>query len=169
MYDKTITLRNFSNNDQERILDILTSEKVNKTYMLPDYETRADAIPLFQRLMDLSHRADRYVRCIALNDEAIGYINDVETKDSSMELGYVIHPEYHNCGYMTQALSLAIKELFEKEYRCIICGAFEENKASQRVMEKCGLVRIAHTDAIEYRGTIHNCVYYVTRNEASSC
>ena len=169
MEQKLLKLRPFLPADQTRILEAVTSTKVNQTYMLPDYEKMEDAIPLFERLSKLSQDSSRFVRCIDVDGQAVGFLNDVEIKDGAIELGYVIHPEYHNCGYMTQALSLAIKELFEKEYRCIICGAFEENKASQRVMEKCGLVRVAHTDAIEYRGTIHNCVYYVTRNEASSC
>ena len=127
--------------------------------MLPDYENRSDAIPLFLRLKDLSNDPNRYVRCISLDDTAIGYLNDVETHDGEIELGYVIHPDYHNRGFMTAALKLAIAELFELGYRTVICGAFEENKASQRVMEKAGMERIEKIDEIDYRGKIHRCVY----------
>ena len=154
-----ITLRSFLEADQEQILDTVTSNIVNKTYMLPDYENRSDAIPLFLRLKDLSNDPNRYVRCISLNDTAIGYLNDVETHDGEIELGYVIHPDYHNRGFMTAALKLAIAELFELGYRTVVCGAFEENKASQRVMEKAGMKRIEKVDEIDYRGKIHRCVY----------
>ena len=160
MEEKNLILRSIKSSDQEQIFDIVTSEKVNKTYMLPDYEARTDAIPLFQRLMALSEDNNRFVRCIALEDKAIGYINDVEIKDGAIELGYVINPEYHNKGYMTAALSLAIEELFRIGYRRVICGAFSGNKASMRVMEKCGMKRIQYTDIIEYRGVSHQCIYY---------
>ncbi len=39
-------------------------------------------------------------------------------------------------------------------------GAFTENIASIRVMEKCGMRRFDETEEIEYRGKNHTCVYY---------
>jgi RimJ/RimL family protein N-acetyltransferase len=144
------------------LLEILTSSKVNQTYMLPDFEQKEDAIPLFRRLAELSEKDARFVRCIDLDGTAIGFINDVEIKNDTIELGYVVHPDYHNRGFMTAALRLAIAELFRIGYREIICGAFEGNAASMRVMEKCGMIRVAHTDIIEYRGQSHRCIYYRT-------
>ena len=164
MEAKKLTLRPMCPSDQGQILEILTSPIVNKTYMLPDYERSEDAIPLFNRLMELSQKQNRFVRCIALGETAIGFLNDVEIHDGTIELGYVIHPKFHNKGYMTQALKLAIRQLFELGYAKVECGAFEENKASQRVMEKAGMVKIEKTEQIEYRGKIHNCVYYEIRN-----
>lgn len=154
-----ITLRTFTTADQEQLLDMLTSSIVNRTYMLPDYEKREDAIPQFRRLMELSGNSERFVRCIDLGGTAIGFLNDVEVKDGAIELGYVIHPDYHNRGYMTAALKLAISALFDLGYECVVCGAFAENKASQRVMEKAGMTRIEQVDEIDYRGKIHRCVY----------
>ena len=155
-----ITLRTFVAADQEQILDILTSNNVNKTYMLPDFERRSDAIPLFRQLMELSKNSERFVRCIDLDGTALGFLNDVEIKDGEIELGYAIHPDHHKRGYMTAALKLAISELFDLGYEHVICGAFEENKASQHVMEKCGMTKMEMTDTIEYRGTAHRCVYF---------
>ena len=169
MEPKQITLRPILPEDQAGILEILTSGKVNQTYILPDFESKDAAIPLFNRLMSLSKDPDRFVRCIALEDTAVGFLNDVEIKNGCIELGYVIHPDFHNRGYMTQALKLAISQLFGKEFTTVICGAFAENIASQRVMEKAGMVRISKTDEIDYRGKIHQCVYYEKRNEETSC
>ena len=164
-----ITLRPFRPEDQAQILEIVTSSKVNQTYMLPDFETKEDAIPLFNRLMNLSSDSSRFVRCIDLDGTAIGFLNDVEVKDGAMELGYVIHPGYHNRGYMTRALKLAISSLFDLGYKRVVCGAFEQNKASQRVMEKAGMLRIPFTEEIEYRDKNHLCVYYEKRNEEIPC
>jgi RimJ/RimL family protein N-acetyltransferase len=63
-------------------------------------------------------------------------------------------------GYMTEALKLAINELFDLGYQEVIAGAFSENAASIRVMEKSGMSKITKSDEIEYRGMIHTCVYY---------
>ena len=164
-----ITLRPFRPEDQAQILEIVTSSKINQTYMLPDFETKEDAIPLFNRLMNLSNDSSRFVRCIDLDGAAIGFLNDVEIKDGAMELGYVIHPDYHNRGYMTQALKLAISNLFDLGYKRVVCGAFEQNKASQRVMEKAGMLQIPFTEEIEYRGKTHLCVYFEKRNEEIPC
>ena len=164
-----ITLRTFYPEDQMQILETVTSSKVNQTYMLPDFEKKEDAIPLFNKLMTRSNDSSRFVRCIDLDGTAIGFLNDVEIKDGSIELGYVIHPEFHNKGYMTRALKAAIEELFTLNYQRVVCGAFEQNKASQRVMEKAGMTRISFTEEIEYRGKKHLCVYYEKRKEEISC
>ena len=66
---------------------------------------------------------------------------------------------------MTRALKSAIAELFALNYQKVVCGAFEGNKASQRVMEKAGMEKIEFTEIIEYRGVTHNCVYYEIRKE----
>ena len=164
-----ITLRVFQPEDQKRILQTVTAKTVSKTYMLPDFAQEEDAIPLFNRLMTLSKDTARYVRCISKGQEAIGFLNDVEIKDGKIELGYVIHPAFHGQGYMTEALKMAIQELFTLGYAEIVCGAFEENAASIRVMEKAGMQRIEFTENIDYRGQTHLCVYYSTEKEDASC
>lgn len=165
MNTENIRLRPFQPEDQNMILEILTSTKVNQTYMLPDYECKEDAIPLFRRLAELSHDCSRFVRCIDLDGEAIGFLNDMEIKGGRIELGYVIHPEFHNRGCMTKALKLAIFRLFELGYTEVKCGAFEENKASLRVMEKAGMIQTEKTEQIEYRGKIHRCIYCKIQNQ----
>jgi len=160
MEKRKISLNTISAADETIMLDILTNNIVKQTYMLPDYECREDAIPLFHRLITLSMDQTRYVRGIYLGDILIGFVNDVEIKNRTIELGYVIHPRYHGNGYMTQVLKTAIKNLFTAGFDEIITGAFEENLASIRVMEKAGMTRLEKTEEIEYRGRIHNCIYY---------
>lgn len=45
-------------------------------------------------------------------------------------------------------------------FRKVKAGYFEENEASRRVMEKCGMKQLSYTDEIEYRGITHKCLYY---------
>ena len=156
----SIILQQITEYDKAQILDILTSDTVKKTYMIPDFACRNDAIPLFNRLSDLSKDPSHYVRGIFLGNKLIGFLNDVNIEHHSIELGYVIHPDYHNQGHMTTALETAIGELFKIGYHCVVCGAFSENKASIRVMEKCGMKKMQQTETILYRGNNHHCVYY---------
>ena len=164
-----VFLRQLQPEDQERMLDILTSDRVNKTYMLPDFAHREDALPLFQRLMNMSQGSETFVRAIALEDGLIGFMNQVEAENGSIELGYVIHPDFHGRGYMTQALKLGFEMLFNLGYQEVITGAFSTNAASIRVMEKCGMTKLTKTDQIDFRGKTHTCVYYSKTQEKEPC
>ena len=57
-------------------------------------------------------------------------------------------------------LTEVIKELFAMGFTVVKAGAFEENPASMRVMEKSGMHRIQQEDTIEYRGKVHRCINY---------
>lgn len=160
-----LVLNVLTEKDTDAALDLITNAAVKKTYMLPDFEKREDAIPLFQRIMALSKDPSRFLCGVYLNDHLIGYINEVEKDDRFIELGYLLHPDYHNKGYMTEALAATFQPLFKMGFKEVVCGAFEENKASLRVMQKAGMMLLERTDDIEYRGKVHRCIYYGIRSE----
>ena len=58
-----------------------------------------------------------------------------------------------------------ITYLFEKNFSVVWAGAFEENLASLRVMEKAGMKKTNSKASIEYRGKTHRCVYYCIKKE----
>ena len=155
-----LEIKAISLDDREAVLDLLTNETVAKTYMLPVYEKREDAEPLFQRLVQLSQDESRYVAGVYLDGRFIGMMNDVEIKGKQIEMGYAYLPDFYNQGYATESFRGAISYLLDHGFETVITGAFSENPASLRVMEKCGMVRQAYTDEIEYRGLTHTCIYY---------
>ena len=146
--------------DREAVLDLLTDETVGKTYMLPEYTNREAAEPLFRRLVELSGDETRYVAGVYLDGTFIGMMNETEIKDKQIEMGYAFLPAFYNRGYATEAFSGAISYLLKNGFDTVLAGAFAENVASLRVMEKCGMTKQAHTDEIEYRGVTHTCIYY---------
>ena len=128
--------------------------------MIPDFEDEAMYERMFEGFMKMSNGITRYVRGVYLGDTIVGFVNEVEKTEESIELGYVISPKHKGNGYCTEALEKSINYLLAKGYKEIICGAFEHNIASMRVMEKAGMKRIHKTDEIEYRGQVHKCIYY---------
>ena len=154
-------LRAFQESDWPRLAMLATSTEVNKTYMLPDFESVEKVRPLFDRLMAMSKDDKRYVRAMEENGEFVGFCNDVERNGDSVEIGYAMCPDIWGRGYCTAALKLAIADLFELGFNQVVAGAFVENPASPRVMEKAGMTPIDKVDDIEYRGSIHKCVYRV--------
>jgi RimJ/RimL family protein N-acetyltransferase len=155
-----IELKKIREQDKASMIEIFKDFEVKQTYMLPDYENDEGYEKLFNGFLKLSESPLHYVRGIYLNDNLIGFINDVEKTEESIELGYVVSPKYKGNGYCTEALEKSINYLLSRFYKEIICGAFETNKASIRVMEKAGMKKINKIDEIEYRGKKHICVYY---------
>lgn len=155
-----LEIKPISLKDKEAVLDLLTNETVSKTYMLPEYKAREDAEPLFLRLVQLSQDVSRYVAGVYLDGAFIGMMNETEIKGSRIEMGYAYLPAYYNRGYATEAFRGAVSYLHTHGFTTVLAGAFSENAASLRVMEKCGMVKQDYTDEIEYRGKTHTCVYY---------
>ena len=160
-----LILRPYKESDREQVIWILRNAEINKTFMLPEFEDDAAAERLFRKILLYSHQEDHFERAICLEDRVIGFLNDVEIKDGTAELGYVIHPDYQNRGYATEALTASIQELFRQGYSRIRAGYFEENPASRRVMEKSGMHPISRVDTIEYRGKLHKCLYFEIERE----
>ena len=145
--------------DREPLIALFRDEVVTQSYMVPDLDD-ASADKLFCRIRELSEGNTRFVRGIFLRGELIGIVNDVGIEGDCIELGYAISSSHHGKGYMTEVLSSLILHLKALGFQRIRAGAFSENKASIRVMEKCGMRKIPLSEEIEYRSQKHSCVYY---------
>lgn len=159
-----LTLRLFQEADREQAIALLRNNEISKTFMMPEFPDDAAAGRLFQQLLNQSNPDSHFVRAVCLGNRVIGFVNDVEIQDGTIELGYVIHPDFQGRGYATEALTASIQELFRLGYSTVLAGYFEENTASGRVMEKSGMHPISREDTIEYRGIIHRCLYYEIEN-----
>ena len=157
---KRLTLRAFEECDRQQVLDIFFNDDIKKTYMIPDFESLSQAEALFEKIMLYSLSDDHFVYGICLDNVLIGFINDCEITDTTIELGFVIAPQHHSKGYATEAVRAAIVELFDMGFSKVKAGFFEDNIASCRVMQKCGMSKTEHEEDIEYRGALHHCIYY---------
>ena len=157
---KRLEIKPYDDSDQPAMIELLTHEDIKETFMIPDFKTEDDAIAMFRKLKGYSYSKDHFERGIYLNQELIGFVNDVGISDGSIELGYVIHPMYKNQGYASEMLKSVIEYLFQNGFRRIEAGAFEKNAASFKVMENCGMKRMFKEEDITYRGITHHCLYY---------
>lgn len=156
---KRLVLRPIPMADNVSLSDIFLDNTVKQTYMVPDL-SREEALQMGLRIAALSCDKKRYVRGIYLDGTLIGLLNDVGIGDDCIELGWVIAPKHQSNGYATEAVRAAIAQLLESGYKKVEAGAFAENAANIRVMEKAGMVRQEKTEIIEYREKAHTCVYY---------
>lgn len=156
-----LCLRPLCEGDTEALIDLMTNAEVTKTYMIPTYGSREEYLPLAGKLIAFSAPADtaRLVTGICLGPRLIGWINSTEIRDDLIEIGYVMHPDHWGKGYTTEAVTALLPELRDMGFRTVRAGYFEENPASGRVMEKCGMQSTGTWDPIEYRGVTHKCLY----------
>ena len=155
-----LELKTIPQEDAPKVVGILTHEEVGKTYMVPQNPTEEVKKRLSESVCRLSAVVDRFVYGIYRENTLVGLMNDVEIRDGAIELGYAFHPEHWNQGYATEALQAAIDTLHRMGYHTVRTGAFPENLASIRVMEKAGMTRLKETEDVEYRGEIHRCVLF---------
>lgn len=145
------------------MMEMVKDDKIKETYMLPDFSSIDEEASFFHHLKELSLDLTKFIYGIYYNDLLVGFMNEVDKKNLEIELGYFISPKYWNTGFATEALGIAIDNLFEMGYSMVLASYFEENIASAKVMQKCGMFLLNRKDTIEYRGKIHNCIYYGIR------
>ncbi|MBR5126315.1 MAG: GNAT family N-acetyltransferase [Oscillospiraceae bacterium] len=155
-----LELKPISPESLDAVVELLTDDMVKQTYMVPDFHSRQEAEKLANWLIALSEQEERHVAGIYFGDALIGVLNETESTEDWIEVGYAVLPRYHNQGFCTEALRAAVGYFFSKGFREVLAGAFEENGASIRVMIKNGMEKLNRREELEYRGRMRNCVYY---------
>lgn len=157
---KRLRLRPYNEGDVDQLVTLLTDEMITKTFMVPEFSSRDQAEELARKLVGFSQPEDvKHLEYgIALDGKVIGFINDCGFDEEEVEIGYVMHPDYQGKGYTTEAVKAIINELFEMGFKKVTAEFFEENIASRRVMEKCGMKLTDEVDEEEYRGVSHRCL-----------
>lgn len=160
-----LVLKSIEEKDKEDMLKIVVDPLVKKSYMLPDFIGQEEADNFFEKVKELSHKKERFVYGIYSKNKIVGFLNEVTSDKEEIEVGYFIASNEWNKGYATEALKLAIEELFRIGYKRVIAGHFESNPASGRVMQKAGMNMIDKAETITYRNIEHRCLFYQIENK----
>ncbi|MBA7576494.1 putative ribosomal N-acetyltransferase YdaF [subsurface metagenome] len=97
-----------------------------------------------------------------------GLVLQTDIYRKSAEIGYWVGEPYWNKGIATSAVILLINYGFEKlTLERIFTGVFEHNKASQRILEKCGFIHegIFKNAIIKNNRVLDEYRYGITKNQ----
>ena len=114
---------------------------------VPDevFETIEDAAETVEFLMGVYEGGDGpLVYPVLLKDGTyIGYVQAVPFDDGTWEIGYHIGGNYTKQGYATEAVNAFLPVIMEQIGITQIAGiCLAENKASVKVMERCGFTKL---------------------------
>ena len=155
-----ITLDKITLDDAYDYYLIASNPNITTSFMLDETETIEEAKSTIEDVISNYTDEEFYYFAIRLNGKLIGVMKTYET--SYLELGYAINEDYWNNGYATIALNL-VTDYFLKLDRIkkIILGAFADNYASIRVMEKCNYSFIGiKKDEFFYKGKSRDIAYF---------
>lgn len=153
---KRLILRDYTEEDRTEYFKLMTDESV--MYYLQDIclHSREEADNNFNEILADMGEGNRqwYFLHIQMKDSgkqvgSVGYtVTDVTPMGKLVHMGYFTYPEFWGNGYVTEAVEKVLEFAFEHDgvYR-ITTGCLKENNGSERVMQKCGMVKEAeHVD-----------------------
>lgn len=156
-----ITLDKITLDDVYDYYLIASNKNITISFMLDEVETIKEAKSEIEDVINNYSDNEYYYFAIRLNNKLIGVMKTYES--DYLELGYAINEDYWNKGYATIALKL-VTDYFLKMDRIkkIILGAFSDNYASIRVMEKCGYSFLGiKKDEFYYKGKSRDICYFI--------
>lgn len=151
-----LILRDFEESDFESYYALKSDDRT--MYYLQDIQlhSREEAMEDFRQVL-----ADRYSEErqffffhmeLKQTHEQVGSIGYTVTANPPVgklvNMGYFTYPKFWGQGYTSEALSAVLEYCFTKDnvYR-VTTGCLAENHGSERVMQKCGLIKEAqHMD-----------------------
>ena len=159
--DKNITLDKITLDDVNDYYLIASNKNITTSFMLDEVENLEEARSAIEEVINNYSDNEYYYFAIRLDNKLIGVMKTYES--DYLELGYAINEEYWNKGYATIALNLVTNYFLKMDrIKKIILGAFSDNYASIRVMEKCGYSFLGiKKDEFYYKGKSRDICYFI--------
>lgn len=156
--------------DREDLFQNINHDRDVLRYYVDSYCEKVEDYDIEKMIKSFTNK-EMYVFSIILkeNGEVIGLIHQCNKANKVMntiEVGYAIGKKYWNMGYVTEAMKVMIDLLFEKGVHKVTACHITENKASGRVMEKCGMMYEGKViDEIFYRDKYWDTLHYYILNK----
>lgn len=151
-----LILRDYREDDFDEYFRLKTDEKT--MYYLQDIQlfSKEEADEDFQMVLEDMKKLDRkfYFLHMELKESheqvgSVGYtVTDNTPTGKLVHAGYFTYPKFWGNGYTTEALKKVLEFAFtEHDVYRVTTGCLTENVGSERVMQKCGLIKEAeHVD-----------------------
>ncbi|WP_304196340.1 GNAT family N-acetyltransferase [Flavobacterium alvei] len=150
-----LLLRRVVNEDVEQIFALRSDKEVMKYIPRPLVKTNEDAlahIAMIDEKID-NNEGVNWAITLKNNDKLIGIIGLYRIKPEHFraEIGYMLLPEYHGKGIVSEAINEVVKYGFDViKLHSIEAIIDPENFASEKVLQKNGFVKEAHLKENEY-------------------
>lgn len=171
---KRMKLRAFKLSDAQYIYkNWASNENVTKYLTWNTHENLEVSTKFCVERTKLSGRTDNFDWVMVLNEtnEPVGSIGVVraDTDKREAEIGYVLGENWWNKGLMTEALEPVLAYLFfVVGFDTVVAEHMSDNKASGRVLEKCGMKQCGSSKKVlENKGghEVETKVYKMTKPE----
>lgn len=161
-----LRFRKLTDNDVPAVLQLRSDPKVMEYIPRPLVSTQEEALAHIKMINDkIDANTDiNWAVTEKGNDSCIGIIGFYRTQPENFrtELGYMILPEHHNKGYVSEAVNTLLNYAFNAlNFHSIEAIIDPRNIASERVLQKNGFRKEAHLIENEfYNGEFLDTVIY---------
>jgi ribosomal-protein-alanine N-acetyltransferase len=166
-----LLLRRLTINDAEEILTLRGNPEIMKFIPRPLAKSKEEAlehIAIIDAKIE-SNEGINWAITLKNNSKLIGIIGHyrISTENYRAEIGYMLLPEFHGKGIITEAIKEVVNYGFNQMKLHSIEGIIDpENYASAAVLEKNGFVKEAHLKEAEfYEGKFLDKVIYSILND----
>ena len=144
LHTERLTLRRMKPDDCADMFDYARRDDVTEYLLWEPHPNKAHTKKYLEYIKTRYGEGEFYDWALELDSEQkmIGTcgFSSFDFANNSAEVGYVINPVYHGCGYATEALIEVMAFGFmELNLHRIEARYMEGNDASRRVMDKCGM------------------------------
>lgn len=164
-------LRRITKEDVNEIFALRSNKETMKYIPRPLAKTKEDAlghIAIIEEKIE-NNEAINWAITLKNSPRLIGIIGHYRIKPEHFraEIGYMLLPEHHGKGIITEAIQETVKYGFEiMKLHTIEAIIDPENYASERVLQKSGFVKEAHLKENEfYEGRFWDTVIYSILNK----
>lgn len=164
-------LRRITKEDVNEIFALRSNKETMKYIPRPLAKTKEDAlghIAIIEEKIE-NNEAINWAITLKNSPRLIGIIGHYRIKPEHFraEIGYMLLPEHHGKGIITEAIQETVKYGFEiMKMHTIEAIIDPENYASERVLQKSGFVKEAHLKENEfYEGRFWDTVIYSILNK----
>jgi ribosomal-protein-alanine N-acetyltransferase len=161
-----LCFRRLTDDDVQEVYELRSNPETMKYIPRPLVSSNEDALLHIKMINDkIDENLDiNWALTEKESDKCIGIIGFFKTEKENFrtELGYMLFPEYHNKGYVTEAVNTLLNFAFNTlNFHSIQAIIDPKNLASEKVLLKNGFVKEAHLIENEfYNGKFMDTIIY---------
>lgn len=166
LFSERLIYREINESDVEQVFQLRSNPENMKFIPRPLLKNHQDSLEHIKMIKEktTNNEGINWVVCLKDDPKMIGLVGHyiIKPEHYRSEIGYMILPEYHNKGYVTEA----VKTMIDYGFNVLNLNSIEAvidplNMASERVLQKNRFVKEAHLkENIWFEGTFLDSVIY---------